>query len=97
MPDPSIRLHLRVAPGAGRSAVVGRYGRGWKVRVAPPPERGRANAELIRLLADTLTIPRDHVAVVGGGAGRDKVVALEGLTADEAGRRLDLAAAEGSR
>ena len=97
MPDPSIRLHLRVAPGAGRSAVVGRYGRGWKVRVAPAPERGRANAELIRFLAETLTIPRDHVAVVGGSVGRDKVVALEGVTEDEAGRRLDLAAAEGAR
>ena len=97
MVDPSIRLHLRVAPGAGRSTVVGRYGRGWKVRVAPPAERGKANAELIRFLADTLTIPRDQVAVVGGSAGRDKVVALGGLTEDEAGRRLDLAATDGVR
>ena len=92
MPDPSVRLHLRVAPGAERSAVVGRYGTGWKVRVARAPERGKANAELIQLLADTLSVPRDRVALVGGHRGRDKVVALDGITEDEAGRRLDLAA-----
>lgn len=91
MSGPSIRLHLRVAPGAGRSALVGRYGRGWKLRVRPAPERGRANAAVVDLLADTLSIPRDRIEVVAGHASRDKVVALRGLTEEEADRRLDLA------
>ena len=66
MPGPSIRLHLRVSPGAGRSAVVGRYGSGWKIRIARAPERGKANAALLDLLAKTLAIPRESVALVGG-------------------------------
>jgi uncharacterized protein YggU (UPF0235/DUF167 family) len=89
VPGPSIRLHVRVAPGAGRSGVVGRYGPGWKVRVAATPERGKANAALIELLADALSVPRESVKLIGGHAGRDKVVALAGVTEEDVGRKLD--------
>jgi uncharacterized protein (TIGR00251 family) len=84
----SIRLTLRVLPGAGRSEVVGRHGGAWKVRVGAAPERGRANAALVRLLARQLRIPRSEITIVSGHAGRDKVVELGGLSVDEAASRL---------
>lgn len=80
----STRLQLRVAPGARRAAIVGRYGAGWKVRVTAPPERGRANDELVAFLAGTFALPRDSVRVVSGFAARDKVVEVDGLTATAA-------------
>ena len=84
-----MRLTLRVAPGARRPGVVGRHGDGWKVRVTAAPERGRANDELIGLLADTLGLHRPDVRVVAGASGRDKIVELSGLTLDEIESRLD--------
>jgi uncharacterized protein (TIGR00251 family) len=90
-----IRLQLRVSPGAGRSAVVGRHGAAWKLRVAAPAEDGRANGAVVGLLAETLGMPRRDVAIVAGRAARDKVVALEGLDLGEIERRLGLAAARG--
>jgi hypothetical protein len=89
-----VRLRLRVAPGARRSAVVGRHGDAWKVRVAAPPERGRANDEVLDLLAHSLQLPRPDVRVVAGATSRDKVVELSGLTRDEAERRLAAAGKE---
>ena len=53
----STRVRLRVSPGAGRAAIVGRYGDGWKVRVTAAPEHGRANDAVLRLLADALVAP----------------------------------------
>jgi uncharacterized protein (TIGR00251 family) len=85
---PSTKLHLRVSPGARRSELVGPHGGGWKVRVAAPAEDGRANEAVLRLLAKTLEVPRRSVTLVSGHGGRDKVVALDGLDADEAARRL---------
>jgi hypothetical protein len=88
----STRLRLRVAPGAARSGVVGRHGEAWKVRVPAPPEGGRANEAVVRLLADTLSVPRDAVTLVSGHGGRDKIVELMGLGPSEVERRLTSAA-----
>ena len=81
-------MKLRVSPGASRSAVVGRHADGWKVRVAAAPERGRANDEVVRLLADALAVSPQDVRVVSGHASRDKTVALASLDDDEIERRL---------
>lgn len=94
---PRTRLRLRVAPGAARPAVVGRYGDAWKVRVAPAPERGRANEAVLALLAETLSIPPAGVTLVSGASSRDKVVELSGLAPDEIERRLAQAGGEERR
>jgi len=91
MDGPVTRLRLRVSPGANRSAVIGRHGAGWKVRVAAAPERGRANDAVVELLSTALDVPRPRVRLVSGASVRDKIVELEGVTADEIDRRLDAA------
>jgi len=89
MPEPTTRLRIRVSPGARTTELVGRQGEAWKVRVAAPPERGRANDALLKLLAQRLGVPRSELELVAGGSGRDKIVELRGLGADEADRRLE--------
>ena len=84
----TIRLNLRVSPGAGRSSIVGRHGDSWKLRVAAPPERGRANASVVDLLAASLHLRKPDVRIVGGAVSRDKVVEITGLSLEEAERRL---------
>lgn len=88
------RLRLRVVPGARRSEVVGRLGDAWKLRVHAPAERGRANDEVIALLARQLGVGRAQVRVVSGHANRDKVVEVERVTHEEAERRLASAGEE---
>ena len=88
----STRLRLRVSPGAVRAGVVGRHGDAWKIRVAAAPEAGRANDAVVRLLADTLSLPRDAVRLVSGHGGRDKIVELAGLGRSQTERRLTSAA-----
>jgi uncharacterized protein len=88
----STRVRLRVSPGANSAHVVGRHGEAWKVRVAAPPEGGRANEAVVRLLAETLSLPRDAVTLVSGHGARDKIVQLAGLDPTEIERRLSSAA-----
>lgn len=85
---PTSRIRLRVAPGARQSAIVGRYGEAWKVRVAAAPEKGKANEMLIRLLADGLELRPDALRLVTGHAGRDKLVEVRGVGQAELERRL---------
>ena len=89
MAEPTTRLRIRVSPGARTTELVGRQGDAWKVRVAASPEKGRANAALIGLLARRLRVAPAELTLVAGRGGRDKVVELRGLGADEADRRLE--------
>jgi uncharacterized protein (TIGR00251 family) len=93
MTSTTTRVRLRVSPGAGRAAVVGRHGDAWKVRVTEAPERGRANDAVVQLLATVLALPRDAVAIVSGHGGRDKIVELTGVGPALIERRLTSASA----
>jgi uncharacterized protein YggU (UPF0235/DUF167 family) len=77
-----------VIPGSEKPGVVGPYGEGWKLRVAAPPERGKANEATLELLAETLGLAATNLRLVSGHGSRDKTVEVSGLTMDEAERRL---------
>jgi uncharacterized protein len=85
---PTTRVCLRVSPRAARAGIAGRHAEGWKVRVAPAPERGRANEAVLAVLAVALDLPRAQLELVSGRSSRDKVVAVTGLSADVVDRRL---------
>jgi len=89
------RLRVRVSPGGSRTAVIGRQGDAWKVRVTEAPERGRANEAVLRLLAETLALPRAAVTLVSGHGGREKIVELAGVGPALVERRLASATATG--
>jgi hypothetical protein len=74
---------------------VGRYGAAWKIRVAAAPEDGKANAAVVRLLADTLALRARDVEIVSGHASRDKTVTLSGIDDEEIERRLTQASSAG--
>ena len=85
---PCTRVRLRVSPGSGRAEIVGRYADGWKVRVTAAPEHGRANDAVLRLLADTLSVPREALTIVSGHSTRDKIGELTGVGPGLIERRL---------
>jgi uncharacterized protein len=89
MGEPSTLLRLRVSPGARKTELVGRHGGAWKVRVSAPAENGRANAAVLKLLAERVGLPRRAVSLVSGHAAREKVVQVDGLDRDESERRLE--------
>ena len=75
-----ILLDLRVSPGAKHTAIEGPYGDGAvKLRVAAPPTKGTANAELSRFLAALLGVPPSEISVIRGASSRDKRVLIRGI------------------
>jgi len=58
------------------------------VRLAAPPVEGAANDALIEFLAKRLGAPRRAVRIVSGARGRQKRVAVSGVTADQVQRLL---------
>ncbi|MBI4336446.1 MAG: DUF167 domain-containing protein [Chloroflexi bacterium] len=77
-----LRVHVR--PAARRDEVVALAEGVLRVQVKAPPERGLANRAVEALLAEVLDLLPSKVRVVRGVTSRDKLVAVEGLSSQEA-------------
>jgi uncharacterized protein len=77
-------LAIRVQTRAKRSEVAGERGGAVLIRVSAPPVDGKANEAVCRLIAERVGVPRSAVRIVRGESSRDKVVRIDGLSADEA-------------
>lgn len=83
-----VLISLRVSPGARSTELKGLYGENaLKLSVAAPPEKGRANAEAERFLAETLDVRSSEV--IRGDSGRDKTVLVHGVSEETVGRALE--------
>jgi uncharacterized protein len=76
-------IQVRVIPRARRDEIGAERGGRFVIRVTAPPVDGAANAALCRLIARYTGVPRRRVSIVRGQTSRDKVVRVEGITADE--------------
>jgi uncharacterized protein (TIGR00251 family) len=70
-------LLLHVQPGAKRTEIGGLFGSALKVRLAAPPVEGKANAELVRFLAEAFGVRQRDVTLVRGEKAREKTVRIE--------------------
>ena len=81
-----VRLAVRLTPRAGRARIEGLRdtpdGPVAAVAVTEPPEDGKANAALERLLAKALHLPKSAVRVTHGGKSRNKTVTIDGKPED---------------
>ena len=80
---------MKVIPGARKEGVVGWLGDALKLKVNAPPERGKANAAVERLLARTLGVGAGDVEVVAGFASPRKRVVVRGLSEEDVRARID--------
>ena len=95
--DGTVVLRVHAQPGAGRSAVIGRYGDAVKIRVAAPPVDGRANAALAELLARELGLDRAAVELMSGDKSRSKRYRLGGLEPEGAEDAIERLLAQAGR
>jgi uncharacterized protein (TIGR00251 family) len=78
--EPVVLLSVHVVPKASRSEIVGLEGETIKVRVAAPPTKGKANKELIKLLAGALGVTKSQVEIVSGQKARHKRLRVHGVS-----------------
>ena len=86
-----VRLAVRLTPKASAERIVGLAdeadgGVVLKVAVTAPPEGGKANAALLKLLARAFRLPARDFAVVRGLSDRRKIVAVTGAPSALAAR-----------
>jgi uncharacterized protein len=72
-----IELRIKVVPGASRSEIVGVLGDRLKIRIAAPPEKGKANETLLNLIAEWLGTK--NIELIAGHGSAEKTVRVDGM------------------
>lgn len=80
-------FYIQVKPKATQNSVQ-QTSDGVLVRVTAPPVDGAANIAVIKLLAQTLRVPKSTVTIAAGSSGRLKRITISGLAQDELQQRL---------
>ncbi|MBU0671210.1 MAG: DUF167 domain-containing protein [Patescibacteria group bacterium] len=71
-------LNIKVITKAMKSEVIGESGNFLKVKLNAIPEKGKANAELIKLLSIDFDISQGKIEILRGLTSNKKVVLLRG-------------------
>lgn len=81
-------VRVKAVPGASRDEIAGTLGDRLKVRVAAPPEGGRANKAICKLIARRLGVAAKLVEVVAGMTNPEKTIQVDGVATREAMMQL---------
>jgi uncharacterized protein len=81
-------LRVHVVPNAKIDSVVGEHGGAIKIKLRAPAVEGKANAALIRFLAEQLKLSRHAIVLERGHRSRDKLIRIDELGEDDVRRQL---------
>jgi uncharacterized protein (TIGR00251 family) len=81
----AVKVHAR----AQKNAITGEAGDALKLALTAPPVDGKANEACIEFFAKLLNLPRSSVTIAAGRTGRNKVIRVLGLTAQQVRHRID--------
>lgn len=84
------QFSLRVQPRASRNAIVGTMGDAVKLAITAPPVDGKANQAVVEYLSDLFRVPKSSIVIVSGETGRNKLIAIRGMRAEQVVKVLNL-------
>ncbi len=83
-----VEIDLKVVPGARSDRLMGALGARVKIRTSAPPEAGKANKAIVKLLAKTFDIPHNKIELISGPASPEKTVRVSDIDLNVARERL---------
>lgn len=70
----------KIVPGSSRTSLAGILNGMLKVKVAAPPEKGKANQNLVEFLADQLNIKKKDIKILTGQTSPIKQIQISGIS-----------------
>ena len=88
--EDGITFVAKIVPGSSKTAIAGVLDDMIKIKVAAPPEKGKANQCLIAFLARKLGVKKNAISITTGQTNPVKHVHVAGIPATVFRERLDL-------
>ena len=90
MASDAILLNVKVTPNSAKNEVLGLTNGVWRVKIAAPPDKGKANKELIEYFSKRLGVKKSSISIVKGQTSHNKVIAINGLSQSEIVRQISI-------
>jgi uncharacterized protein YggU (UPF0235/DUF167 family) len=77
--ETSLTIEVKVTPRAKKSALE-KTGAGYRAWVRAAPDKGKANKELIKLMADYFSLPPSRIHIIRGEKSGSKLLIVEQIS-----------------
>ena len=84
-----MKLKIKVIASSSQDSVSDLSGDTLKIKVKAPPENGRANKAVIKLIEKTLCLPAKSITICSGYTSAFKIIEITGLHEDIVQKKLD--------
>ena len=79
----NVYFFVKVTPKSHQNKIIGWQDDKLKMTVRAPPEKGKANAEVIRLLAEQFDLPKSRIEILSGLGSHIKRICVHHVTVEE--------------
>lgn len=93
-PSGEVLLLIQAKAKSSRNALTGVHAGRLKVNVTAAPEKGKANAAVLSVIASSLALKPSQVSLAAGETDPRKTVLITGVTADDLRERIAAALTE---
>ena len=88
--DGGVVFKAKIVPGSSKTSLCGLLDDMLKVKIAAPPEKGKANQELAGFLAKQLGVKKNAVSVISGATNPVKEIEVLGVSIEAVVEKLQL-------
>ena len=82
-------ISLKIAPNSSSNKILKIENGILKIAINGPPEKGKANQEVIKFLSKILDIKKSSIFIVQGELSRNKLVAFEDFSVEEIEKKIN--------
>ena len=83
-----VSLFIKVTPSSPKNQISDVGQDSLRIKIKSPPEKGKANKELVSFLSKLLDVPKKNISITRGEASRRKKVFICGVTSDRVRKAL---------
>lgn len=84
-----VAFMAKIVPGSSKTAFAGVLDGMMKVKIAAPPEKGKANKCLVDFLAKKLGVKKKDISIVSGATNPVKQIQIDGMSREILTSKMD--------
>ena len=77
-----MKLHIKVIPSSSKDCIAGWLDDTLKIKVKAPPEKGKANKAVIKVLEKSLGLPKGSIIITNGTTSSRKIIEISNYNGD---------------